>query len=904
MAAAMCISYIAHWDWPEKWPDLVPNLLNCLSSHNIFLVEGAMSCLEAIAAGDNATDEQLPSLVTLTFPPLLQIVAETGSKFDERIKMRAVSVVSACIEWLYTTKSSNTTMLATFQTLMPHWIQSFQHHLSIVVPPNHFFGLKIAILNTVSYLIHTFPEMKNEIDRLLVPIWSFLVGLKDGYEEMAIKNDALTQVVGFRDGESALTYGLAPFISSSFEVFNSLLSKSKYRPLLKNHLPQLFYLIIGYMQMTEEQIDVYDSDPNQWVADEDDETLELSVRISTSKLIQKLFQCFKQDCFTPFAEAISKRLQESNEFQLKGEKMWWKLRESIICAVGLVSGDLISSLESFDLRSFCKNVLLNDINSPVPFLRGRALWCASTIGKILSVDELAPFLLAASTTLNSPTDPIPVKIFACRAIGNLCPRLQGPMVVSYMDGIMGGLVGIINVLSKETLYLLLETFHVLLPLSEEVSLKYLTPIANALLVLWAHHYKDGILVSHMTDIFADFASSKSCHLILQEKIGSTLINLLRQFEKRQLVVVESTIDIVTTILMPQKNMVAPVMMDHLFPLLCEIMMKSNESSVLNAGTHALRAYVRNAGPLLLSWKSESMETGMDLIFKVIARLLSPSIPDDAAMGAGYLIEKVMMTFSGQIGGVLDGLLTSVLNRLQASSESTLHQGLLMVFVRLFFMDTAQSINFLLSKGVQQLSFILREWTQQHSNFRGAFKIKLSIMAFGKLFQSVNPVLNSITVPGDIVELDTRAKRSKKQKEVYAEEPIKLRIFKILVREYQVILEDLEGDAELGSDSDDFDLDDEDEEETLKNIYNELNQKEGSDPFVPAEDVFGLEDFFQEEEKEDPDIKDEPIYNVNLKEFISGFLKAFAEQDRNSFLPLANALPPLDKECLNKLFSTR
>jgi len=42
---AYAISAIAHWDWPEAWPDLFGHLMQALTSGDRNLVHGAMRVL-------------------------------------------------------------------------------------------------------------------------------------------------------------------------------------------------------------------------------------------------------------------------------------------------------------------------------------------------------------------------------------------------------------------------------------------------------------------------------------------------------------------------------------------------------------------------------------------------------------------------------------------------------------------------------------------------------------------------------------------------------------------------------------------------------------------------------------------------------------------------------------------
>ena len=47
---AYAISAIAHWDWPEAWPDLFGHLMQALTSGDGNLVHGAMRVLTGTTA--------------------------------------------------------------------------------------------------------------------------------------------------------------------------------------------------------------------------------------------------------------------------------------------------------------------------------------------------------------------------------------------------------------------------------------------------------------------------------------------------------------------------------------------------------------------------------------------------------------------------------------------------------------------------------------------------------------------------------------------------------------------------------------------------------------------------------------------------------------------------------------
>lgn len=88
----------------------------------------------------------------------------------------------------------------------------------------------------------------------------------------------------------------------------------------------------------------------------------------------------------------------------------------------------------------------------------------------------------------------------------------------------------------------------------------------------------------------------------------------------------------------------------------------------------------------------------------------------------------------------------------------------------------------------ELVWILREWTEIHAQLFGGFKIKLSILGLAKIFTSNNQNLEklNISVKGDLIATTGRATRSGSSfKAEYAQEPLKLRIFKMLIQEHDV-----------------------------------------------------------------------------------------------------------------------
>lgn len=65
-----------------------------------------------------------------------------------------------------------------------------------------------------------------------------------------------------------------------FEFIQCIIVSGKFRSIIKNVLTDLIYIIIVYIQVTEEQTEMWNSDPEKFVEDEDDAGVDLTVRLS------------------------------------------------------------------------------------------------------------------------------------------------------------------------------------------------------------------------------------------------------------------------------------------------------------------------------------------------------------------------------------------------------------------------------------------------------------------------------------------------------------------------------------------------------------------------------------------------------------------------------------------------
>ena len=106
----------------------------------------------------------------------------------------------------------------------------------------------------------------------------------------------------------------------------------------------------------------------------------------------------------------------------------------------------------------------SDLN---PFLSGRALWAASKLADMMTLEQSSAFLEAGVRGLRADVPP-PVRIGAIRVIAKLLPKMWGGQTpggasstsLGLFPALYEGLIALIAKSSEETLHLVLETLTV------------------------------------------------------------------------------------------------------------------------------------------------------------------------------------------------------------------------------------------------------------------------------------------------------------------------------------------------------------------------------------------------------------------------------------------------------------
>lgn len=261
-----------------------------------------------------------------------------------------------------------------------------------------------------------------------------------------------------------------------FEFIHDIIESGKYKSKLRNVLTDLIYVIIVYMQITEEQVENWTTDPEKFVQDEDEQNVDYSIRVSAQDVLSALGQNI--DKVGPaLQDALSRHYMVAEQEKNANNEHWWKIHEACMLAVSALDVVIEGNSEpKFNLPEYlnvCKT-LITTVNVP-PFLTGRCLCLMSLFSSIEIYNGQLLMELLDMTCVHLGADKsIVERICAVRAVQYFCENLKSSpadkkdIILSKLGSLFEGVFSLIGLGKYDILNLLLETIHSIISVSDNL----------------------------------------------------------------------------------------------------------------------------------------------------------------------------------------------------------------------------------------------------------------------------------------------------------------------------------------------------------------------------------------------------------------------------------------------------
>lgn len=900
-AISMAVSSIAHYDWPEDWPDLLPFLLKLINDQtNINGVHGALRCL-ALLSGD-LDDTVVPKLVPVLFPCLHTIVS-SPQIYDKPLRTKALSIVYSCTSMLgvmtgvYKTETSNLMMpmlkpwMDQFSTILEHPVQSED--------PDDW-SIRMEVLKCLNQFVQNFPSLtETEFKVVVGPLWQTFVSSLRVYELSSVEG-ADDPYEGRYDSDGA-EKSLESFVIQLFEFLLTIVGSRRLAKVVANNLRELVYYTIAFLQITEQQVHTWSLDANQYVADEDDTTY--SCRVSGALLLEEVVSSYGLEGIEAIIDAAQKRFNESQQGKVAGSAVWWRIREATIFALASLSEQLleaeVSGMTRISLRDLLERLIAEDIGTGVdeyPFLHARLFSSVSKFSSVISHGVLEHFLYAAIKAIGMDVPP-PVKVGACRALFQLLPGANKEILQPHLMGLFSSLTDLLNQASDETLHLVLETLQAAIKTGHEASAAIEPIISPIILNTWASHVSDPFISIDAVEVLEAIKNATGCVRPLVSRILPYIGPVLNNPQQQPDGLVAGSLDLVTMLLKNSPSDVVKVVYNVCFDPVIRIVLQSDDYGEMQNATECLAAIIAGGKQEMLAWGGDSGYT-MRSLLDVASRLLDPDMESSGSLFVGTYILQLILHLPSQMAPHIRDLVAALVRRLQSCQITGLRSSLLLIFARLVHMsapNVEQFIDLLVTVPAKDYDnsfvYVMSEWAKQQGEIQGAYQIKVTTTALALLLSTRHVELAKINVQGHLVKTNagiTTRSKAKSTPDQWTVMPLPAKILALLVD----VLIEIQEQVAIGNDEDSDweEIQAEDVETDQNMVISSGATSFGRPTYEQLEAMAKVFDENQEDGDEDDLLSGaDPLNEINLANYLADFFVKFSHSDRQLFDHLCQSL---------------
>ncbi|KAL9650044.1 hypothetical protein ABK040_003162 [Willaertia magna] len=953
-AISMIIAEISEHDFPDEWPNLIEIIIKIYEGSNSEIQSfGALKCLSLVA--QHFTDKQTIVAFPVLTPYMLTIAANT--QIPQNVRAKALTV---CIELFYLlgmTAGDGSVEEDDFEDdegiesedreedIYTKVSAECKNLLNLVLEPtlklilseistpilsvegNCSFKMEcVKLMNVLvkefgltieKYIMSVLQSTCNSLEKEYDLFLKYLVLPS---KDTGLESNAIAEHYD-SEGESV---NFSTVVCQQIELLSTIVCNPKLGKILSSNranLIRLIYLMIGYSQLTLEQEEVFESDPEQFVNEEEDEYANYSIRIACQGLLDDFCEMFGYLGTNSLIAAFNQRMEESKQLYQSNpnHSSWWKLREASLLSISSFSSfreQLMEEQELLDMNNIIGELLQNDLQLPsnnLPFLKSRAIQCTSFHLFYLTnnLDAIKQLLLIYVEHLNPQTQPVPIRLYACRAVARVFQVDHVETVVNNCENkdemlkkILVGMCQLANEVSDEVMHIPLESIAIFVKFSPQVVI----PFSNEVItIMWTQLEKfanDHTIASDIINVFEKLA--------LIPEIEYQLVNFvspkIAQIISGNLVLVgmhfvEKLLDVGYTIIRHSTKEQIPFLLNTLFPSIMNIILSNDDEDLLQHGTECIRAFIHSGQELVVQHRLQEVSS-FQLILEYIQKLLLPDLMDGSSLGVGELISEIFT----KVGKLLDmniisQIIKAAVIKLAATDSLALTQSIIFIFAKLFheqniteMLNLLSSITDLGETNINHyktgLECLMRKWAKNQQNFFGLYKLKVTSTSLAKLLESGDQRLAELTVIIETTETkskkryQTRLGGSIKEKEI----PFIIHAFTLIVDAY-IRAKEFEKSRK--------------ESNKLEGI---LYGEEEEDNFVSEEDylahlVGGANDYFDDEDDiEDPIEKIDPLNQINLLIVLPQMVKEFCSVNQQIVPHLQKILSKEQKQAFEEMMN--
>lgn len=635
------------------------------------------------------------------------------------------------------------------------------------------------------------------VPQILPPIWHLLTNTADIYVKVCVNEiEPSPYTTPLDDSSSSSEADFQTMILQCFEFINAIVESRKFRYQIDGVLVDLVYIMIVYMQMTQEQIETWSDDVEKFVEDEDENGSDFSIRVSGQDVLLSLGAEFEGKFLAALSEALTRHVNVAEAEKGAGNPNWWKIYEASMLAVGSFASLIIEKSDKFNVPqylSLVRNLMDYQVSA---FLLGRCLWVVSQFVQMeLFSAQMLNEILDATFASFVQDKPLVLRMSAVRAIYNFCTNLKEAsedrraLVVTRLGSFIDGIVQIIMQCKSSVLGLVLETLAAVLSFDVNFTATGSGKVIPLTIAIFLKYHDDPFILELVQDLLKIFSQNAYCQQPLQEKIIPTITSILNmQGSQANTSMQEISLDVLQTIVKYSKPPLSPVLVENAFPAVVHCILRTDDHTLMQSGGECLRAYINVDPEQVCRYKNGE---GLNYMIQVATMLLNPMSNEFTAVFIGRLVITIIVRAGNMLGENIDLLLKAIISKMQLVEALNVAMSLVTTFAHLILTQMEAVLNFLYTvpgpTGEPAMSFFFANWLTRQHLFYGAYERKVTIMAMCKLFEygvtTQDPRLVGVSIREPVVtDTKTRTRSQTAASTQYVSVPILVKIFKLLLNE--------------------------------------------------------------------------------------------------------------------------
>ena len=623
-------------------------------------------------------------------------------------------------------------------------------------------------------------------------------------EEITIEEENHIYEHGYESDDDEETSGMEGLIMELIDFTVDLLKRNSVIDALRPALFTFLLCIKGYLLLPHNSIVLWKDNSNLYISEEYDEENINSVRSKTLGLIREISKEIEDEALINFIRLLIDELMKGINLdsykeviklddynlvkpyleKLNNDPLYIQMRqESNLLILGNISddlfrlkeGQLLTKKETENLMNFLINLIKN-VEKENSILIGRTIWCLSKLLCLVrnDIDYLTKIFESVSQTLINSKSDLSIQLVSAQCISIICQRLisqKKEIQSKYITKNYDALILILNKVNEDTRFIPIENLLYLTKLSKEnalyIPLHHLTPV----LKIYAENFNDNYVGSKILELIKIWCEDKRSAHCLIDKFIPIAIKVFEDFyrnnigktdedfeEVKNTVMTEHSnpdiktssdmlpnlIDIITMLIKycnENKDDTNLIWIALIVKSLCDILLLSNDVTILQHGCSLLRFYIALCKNIILR------QNQVPLLLKVIDHYLDMSLLENSMLYLGNVICQFFFHIENKI---IPNLLENIVKRIYKAKMPSIVQSLILVYSRFIVKYPIDTLNFLISIQVENrvgLKVLIDKWLLHQPLFRGKYFKNISIKALSVLYSMKNSIVESLMVIG-------------------------------------------------------------------------------------------------------------------------------------------------------------